>query len=261
MHNQTFFTHHFHTKFHFFPIQLSHRIFHHLMAALDPSVINTWVASLENIDWFNFRGLGLNALRHLHTFPIRQDILHAAVHCWDPELHVFRFGMQELCPTVEEFQAYLGGNAFADPVIPPIRQNYANILSRKLGLGNGAARFLIRNETLNILRLFADYSPPGDLLDFTIQNRRMFALCMCLLALHLLVPHDGHPSSSLVGVAAQIEQRRDVVPLVLAETIMGLDAVKAGRTGTFAGSPLLLQVWFVLVFFCDFGNFGLLAWF
>ncbi|KAH7850139.1 hypothetical protein Vadar_028441 [Vaccinium darrowii] len=151
--------------------------------------------------------------------------------------------MQELCPTVEEFQAYLGGQAFADPVIPPIRQNYADILSRKLGLGNGAARFLICNETLNVLRLFADYGPTSDLLDFTVQNRRMFALCMCLLALYLLVPYDGHPSSVIVGVAAQIEQRRDVVPLVLAETIMGLDAVKVGRTDTFAGSPLLLQMW------------------
>jgi hypothetical protein len=227
------------------------------MASLDPSIINTWIASLENIDWFNFRGLGLNALRHLHTFPICQDILRAAVRCWDSELHVFRFGMQELCPTVEEFQAYLGGNAFADPVIPPIRQNYANILSRKLGLGNGAARFLIRNETLNILRLFADYSPTGDLLDFTVQNRRMFALCMCLLALYLLVPSDGHPNSAIVGVAAQIEQRRDVVPLVLAETIMGLDAVKTGRTDTFAGSPLLLQVWFI--WFGCFGFLGILG--
>ncbi|KAH7856490.1 hypothetical protein Vadar_001946 [Vaccinium darrowii] len=121
--------------------------------------------------------------------------------------------------------------------------NYANILGRKLGLGSGAARFLIRNETLNVLRLFADYGPTGDLLDFTVQNRRMFALCMCLLALYLLVPYDGHPSSAIVGVAVQIEQRRDVVPLVLAETIMGLDAVKAGRTNTFAGSPLLLQMW------------------
>jgi hypothetical protein len=231
------------------------------MAALDPSVINTWVASFENIDWFNFRGLGLNALRYLHTFPIRQDILHAAVRCWDSELHVFRFGLQELCPTVEEFQAYLGGRAFADPVIPPIRQNYADILSRKLGLGNGAARFLIRNETLNVLRLFADFGPTGDLLDFAVQNRRMFALCMCLLALYLLVPCDGHPSSAIVGVAAQIEQRRDVVPLVLAETIMGLDAVKAGRTNTLAGSPLLLQVWLIWFRHLGFRNFGCLAWF
>ena len=113
---------------------------------------------------------------------------------------------------------------------------------------------MIRNETLNVLRLFADYGPTGDLLDFTVQNRRMFALCMCLLALYLLVPYDGHPSSAIVGVAAQIEQRRDVVPLVLAETIMGLDAFKAGRTNTFAGSPLLLQVWFIWS-----GCFGFMA--
>ncbi|KAH7862524.1 hypothetical protein Vadar_006040 [Vaccinium darrowii] len=135
---------------------------------------------------------------------------------------------------------------YAPPVhlfVPSEKLEFEGSWSRKLGLGNGAARFLIRNETLNVLRLFADYGPTGDLLDFTVQNRRMFALCMCLLALYLLVPYDGHPSSAIVGIAAQIEQRRDVVPMVLAETIMGLDAVKAGRTDTFAGSPLLLQMW------------------
>ena len=45
-----------------------------------------------------------------------------------------------------------------------------------------------------------------------------------------------------MGVAAQIEARKDVAPLVLAETLMGLDAVHAGRTRVFGGSPLLLQV-------------------
>jgi len=40
----------------------------------------------------------------------------------------------------------------------------------------------------------------------------------------------------------QIEERKDVAPMVLAETLMGLDGVHAGRTDVFEGSPLLLQV-------------------
>ncbi|KAI8555279.1 hypothetical protein RHMOL_Rhmol05G0162700 [Rhododendron molle] len=51
----------------------------------------------------------------------------------------------------------------------------------------------------------------------------------------------GHPS--LVSVAAQMGARRNVVPLVLAEMLMGLDLVYTGQTNTFSGSPLLLQLW------------------
>jgi hypothetical protein len=69
---------------------------------------------------------------------------------------------------------------------------------------------------------------------------------MCLLAAYFLVPSDGHVSSALVSVAMQIEARKDVVPMVLAETLMGLDKVRSGETGTFGGSPLLLQVGFSL---------------
>ncbi|XP_058190980.1 uncharacterized protein LOC131308168 [Rhododendron vialii] len=40
-----------------------------------------------------------------------------------------------------------------------------------------------------------------------------------------------------------MEERRDVIPMVLVETLIGLDAVHAGQTRYFGGSPLLLQMW------------------
>jgi len=160
---------------------------------------------------------------------------------------VFRFGIQELCPTVEEFQAYLGSRGSTEPVVPPLRESLSKILKDKLGVNEGTAKYLLRGNALDILRLFADFRPCGDLTDFTIQNRRMFALCMCLLASYLLVPLDGNASPSIASVALQIEQRRDVVPMVLAETLMGLDAICSGRTNVFGGSPLLLQVWVMVI--------------
>lgn len=210
------------------------------MAMLASAVLQPWIASFENIDWFNFRSHHLNSLRHIHPIPIRPELLHAAAQFWDPEFHVFRFGLQELCPTIEEFHAYLETRPETEPVVPPNRANLVKILKEKLGVSDGIARHLIRGGSLDILRLFADFSPRGNPLDYTVQNRRMFALCMCLLATYLLVPNDGNPNPSIISVAAQIEQRRDVVPMVLAETLMGLDAVKSGRTSVFAGSPLFL---------------------
>jgi len=132
-------------------------------------------------------------------------------------------------------------------VVPPFCDSLAKILKNKLGVNESTAKYLLRGNALNILRLFADFRPCGDLTDFALQNRRMFALCMCLLASYLLVPLDGNASPSIVSVALQIEQRRDVVPMVLAETLMGLDAICSGRTNVFGGSPLLLQVWLLVL--------------
>jgi hypothetical protein len=212
------------------------------MATLNQALLRPWLDSLDGIDWLNFQGQRLYALRHLREVAIRPVLLHAATRFWDSEVHVFRFGSQELCPTVEEFHAYLGSHDSAEPIIPMLRESMKNILKSKLGVSGNVAEFLTRGNAINIVQLYEMFSPPGDLTDFVYQGRRMTACCICLLAAFLLVPSVGQPSPLLVGVAAQIEARKDVAPLVLAETLMGLDAVRAGRTRVFGGSPLLLQV-------------------
>ena len=38
------------------------------------------------------------------------DLLHAVLRFWDPENHVFRFGLDEICSTIEDFSAILDIN-------------------------------------------------------------------------------------------------------------------------------------------------------
>ncbi|KAI8567969.1 hypothetical protein RHMOL_Rhmol02G0162700 [Rhododendron molle] len=117
------------------------------------------------------------------------------------------------------------------------------------------ARYLISNGHLNVMRLIEMFSPLGDLADTTYQTRCMTALCMCLLAAYLLVPSTGHASLALISIAVQIEAQKNVILMVLAETLMGLDKVRSGETETFGGSPLLLQVGFSLSSpFSDFSH-------
>ncbi|KAI8568359.1 hypothetical protein RHMOL_Rhmol02G0192000 [Rhododendron molle] len=188
------------------------------MALLNQALLRPWLDSLDGIDWLNFRGHRLHALKYLREIAIHPVLLHAATRFWDPEVHVFRFGSQELCPTVEEFHAYLGSHDSTEPIVPMLRESMKNIVKAKLGVSGNVAEFLTRGNAINIVQLYERFSPPGD------------SCCICLLAAFLLVPPVGQPSSLLVGVAAQIEARKDVAPLVLAETLMGLDAVHAGRT-------------------------------
>ncbi|KAI8572047.1 hypothetical protein RHMOL_Rhmol01G0167900 [Rhododendron molle] len=203
------------------------------MALFLTGSIRPGLASLEGVDWLNFRAHGLYSMRYLRNIRLRPELLRAAVSFWDPEVHVFRFGDQELCPTVEEFRAYLGGFGSEEVIIPPVRGSAYRVLAAALGLGDGAARYLVRDGHLNVMRLIELFSPPGDLADMAYQTRRMTALCMCLLAAYLLVPSAGHASSALVSVATQVEARKDVVPMVLAETLIGLDKFRFGKTETF----------------------------
>ena len=49
-------------------------------------------------------------------------------------------------------------------------------------------------------------------------------------------------SVRLIDVVSQFLDKRDPIPMIVAETIDGLDKVRDGDSLVFGGSPLLLQV-------------------
>ncbi|KAI8523228.1 hypothetical protein RHMOL_Rhmol13G0056900 [Rhododendron molle] len=110
---------------------------------------------------------------------------------------------------------------------------------------------------LNILRLIECSHPTGNLHNEIHQKHCRAALCIALLTCYLLVPSNGKVSASLATVTSQMLEDKNMVPLVLAETLLGLDQICAeGVEGMlqFAGSPLLLQV-IIFVYapsFCHF---------
>ncbi|KAI8559989.1 hypothetical protein RHMOL_Rhmol04G0220000 [Rhododendron molle] len=76
---------------------------------------------------------------------------------------------------------------------------------------------------INIMCLIETYSPNGDLDNDVVQARRRFALVICLLAAYLLIPANGRVSPLLVSIVAQLGTRRNMIPLVLTEMLLGLD--------------------------------------
>ncbi|KAI8560080.1 hypothetical protein RHMOL_Rhmol04G0227500 [Rhododendron molle] len=75
------------------------------------------------------------------------------------------------------------------------------------------------------------------------QKSCFHELCICLLHYYLLGPSSGHADFTLLDLAQQIGKCVGFAGLVLAETLIGLDAVKANPTAQFSRSHLLLQVW------------------
>ena len=213
-----------------------------LMGSVFFPSLRRWMDELRGVDRFNIGGFGLAPLFFLKNVQLQPSILRAVVSFWDPVVHVFRFKGEELCPTVEEFQALLGYRPRDQVISPTSLVSFPKILVKLLGLNLNEARSLMRGGELHILQLIERFSPEGDPYDRVHQGRRRIAFCLGVLACFLLAPNNGKASPALADVMAQMIEGKDLIPMVLAETLLGLDAVHAGVTNNFAGSPLLLQV-------------------
>ncbi|KAL7263497.1 hypothetical protein ACSBR1_001617 [Camellia fascicularis] len=69
--------------------------------------LQDWIVTLDGSKKVNFCCFGLNTLFPLSHTSLCLPFLHASVRCWNPIIHVFRFESQEMCPTLEEFQALM----------------------------------------------------------------------------------------------------------------------------------------------------------
>ena len=61
------------------------------------------MSSDMSLNWGNW-----SMLYYWRRAEIDFDFLLGAIHFWDPADHVFRFGLDELCSTYEEFFWFLG---------------------------------------------------------------------------------------------------------------------------------------------------------
>ncbi|KAI8534993.1 hypothetical protein RHMOL_Rhmol10G0140400 [Rhododendron molle] len=116
-----------------------------------PTLIGPWLEAFIASDWLSFRMHGLAAFCYLRSVRLHPEILWSALQFWDPDVHVFRFGDNELCPTVEEFQAYLQGFASTVIVVPSYRKSMSKLLKTSLNITTGAAESLLSGGQINIL--------------------------------------------------------------------------------------------------------------
>ncbi|KAI8550575.1 hypothetical protein RHMOL_Rhmol06G0117800 [Rhododendron molle] len=208
-----------------------------LAAILDP-----WLIRPETIDWESPRSQCLSSVCDLRFMEARPELLEAALVYWDPVMHIFRFYNDEMCPSVEEFQAYLRGFAECGILaIPPFKENMSHLLEAKLNIPDEMSAIIIQNGNLNIVRLIELYGPEGALGDYVRQAHRRFVFSICALAAYMLISANEGVSPNIMSMALQMDARKNIMPIVLAETLIGLDLVKSGQASWFSGCPFLLQ--------------------
>ncbi|KDP20209.1 hypothetical protein JCGZ_10608 [Jatropha curcas] len=93
-----------------------------------------------NLDWY-----GMTSLVTLRGLPVDWAFLDACLHLWDPQAHVFQFGIhyEEMCSTYEDFTALLGSHCKRALVAASTETGYFRSFLRMLGLSVMGARELV----------------------------------------------------------------------------------------------------------------------
>ena len=195
------------------------------------------LGDLDTATWNSLDQYHLAEFKAFLNFSFDTRLLHAASDCWSIKHHVFRFNGVELCPLFEEFEGILGKPYHSNaPVALPAAYNrtpeslagfFGVTLDHLLPCMEGQSLL-----TLPLLKL-GNSKPKG-------CKSWQRIVSFCLYAHFLLISIEGRGNIQIVHVLEQIESGHNPFPIILAETIVGLDSVK--HTQRLRGSPLLLQV-------------------
>ena len=201
---------------------------------------NTLRKHLESMDtetWNSLDRYHLAEFKAFLNFSFDTKLLHAASECWSTKHHIFCFNGVELCPLFEEFEGILGKPYRSNAPLPlPYAFNQTpESLSGFFGVTLGQILPCMEGPFLLTLPLLELGSSKPKNCKFW-QRITSF----CLYAHFLLVSTEGRGSIQIAHVVEQVESGHNPFPIILAETIIGLDSMK--HTRRLRGSPLLLQV-------------------
>ena len=151
-------------------------------------------------------------------------LLHAAATFWDTRDHVFGFNGQELCPLIEEFAAILGCSLDSTAMIalPDMDMQISHKLIAFFDMPpddiySSLLPFGIMNlSSLITACVIKDKNNPG----------WIRTISFCLYAQFLLISSQRDADIRIINIIEQVETGANPIPVILAETIIGLDSFK-----------------------------------
>ena len=200
--------------------------------------INRLVRNFDFSTKTNFIAFKLEGIKALRNVKIKWDFLRAAVKFWDPEDHVFQFNTVELCLTIDESSAILGYDPGKKSIAVSCDPRHKESLFDALGLPTSITDSMIEGHMVNLRAIISrliDKRTYG----VTDNMQKNFGLALCFVG-ELLLCSGRHNfvDAQAISVVSQIKDGGNPVSLILAETLLGLDAVfHGGETQNFLGSP------------------------
>ena len=166
-------------------------------------------------------------------------LVRAATRYWDPKENLFHFSKQEMCLLVEEFSAMMGMPFTREmKVAHPCPFNGFQIrLLTHFNLEEDDRRVIFKEQgadmevILTKLRRMSSGDP-----------RWVPLVRLMILGCFLCEQSSGFCCYSLVSLVSQVEDDRSPFPIILAETLIRMDAAHNGHPEE-RGSPTFLTFW------------------
>ena len=145
---------------------------------------------------------------------------------------------------IEEFSAILGYDRSKKSVAISCDPRHKESLSNALGLPTSITNSMIESYMLNLCAIISRLIDKR-ICGVTENMKKNFGLALCMVGKLLLCSgRRGFVDAQVVSVVNQIMDGDNPVSLILAKTLLGLDAIfHGGETQNFLGSPLTLQIW------------------
>ena len=155
---------------------------------------------------------------------INYPFLHIVAKFWVSKDHVFIFNMVELCPLPEEFEAILGSQLdYACQIATPLFE----ILDLHF-IQHQMARMFNFSPQTSLHYLSGAEINMNSLLDSVVATDKSEVHWPRLIALYLysqflLISSSGDCDPKILSILDQVEAGQNPFPLILAETVHGLD--------------------------------------
>jgi hypothetical protein len=194
--------------------------------------ISKWVSRTNDMGRDHLRHVRLSCIVHYGQMKLN---LCAARHFWDHTRHVFRFNRCDLFPMMEEFGNIMGLGNFDNILLPPKHANPVLLLDEVLSIPYKLGTSWSKNDGFDLHALVNHFSEVVD------EECYPKVLAVVVLAGFFLVGNFSEVDAVVLDAVGHMD-RENPVPMILRETLNGLDEVKEGMCPYFKGSPLLLQV-------------------
>ena len=144
--------------------------------------------------------------------------LRGMVDFWDPEDHVFRIGLDELCPTIEEFFVLMRQDVSLPLASLRDGRSPRVMLAELLEIREADCSAMIVEGKLHLGRLVDFFTRQGN--DPTYFHGRTDACIICALSQMLLVTGDAVLVDPLIiRVVSEARRGHLVTPILLEETL------------------------------------------
>ncbi|KAF8380646.1 hypothetical protein HHK36_028136 [Tetracentron sinense] len=212
--------------------------------------------SLDSSEQEAFHKLKLGNVASFFDVKINGHLVEALLGGWSPEFHVFRLGVFELSPTLEEYGRLLSVPFDQDKIVlPTYRASWKTKVSSFVGVKRGFLEKLDGEENYFrcSLKFLIDYlslrnpswistpsfvGPPGSWPQYCFR-----ALALAIVG-HVLLPLSfNYIDMQILEVVEQIMTGHSFIPMLLVETFRALDRCVQKRGGFFRGCISLLQIW------------------